>query len=97
MNNVGQIAAVEAVRKRFFTLRENVERAAASCVRCHDLQQLVAAERPGYWHFEVSHARVEQRGLKCSECHSELAPYSPETHRVDPYGLGRSCTACHGG
>lgn len=35
MNNEGRIAAVEAVKKRFFHLRSNLETHGASCVECY--------------------------------------------------------------
>ena len=40
-----------------------------------DLPALVGQQRPGYWHFNVSHALVLERGDACATCHKD--PWQP--------------------
>ena len=66
-----------------------------SCIECHDIQSQLAEARPGFWHFEKSHAVTMQRGTDCRQCHAELAPYRQEQHRMNPQVLTASCVRCH--
>lgn len=65
------------------------------CVDCHDVEQLLAQPRPGFWHFEQSHSIVLERGTGCLQCHGELAPYREGQHHIDPAALTATCVRCH--
>ena len=65
------------------------------CVTCHDLKELLAEPRRGYWHFEKAHAVVSERGTDCRQCHAELAPYREDEHRISQQSLAASCVSCH--
>jgi succinate dehydrogenase/fumarate reductase flavoprotein subunit len=67
-----------------------------SCVKCHDLAKDTRRNRPGYWHFERSHAVVLTRGDPCVRCHQELQPYVPTQHRIDRVAQIDACVFCHG-
>jgi len=68
---------------------------ATRCADCHDVESLIATPRPGLWHFEQSHRIVLERELNCLLCHSELAPYDAQHHRIDARRLTASCAGCH--
>ena len=68
----------------------------SACTACHDLPRLVDLGQPGYWHFELSHRAIQERGLQCFSCHSELFPYNQNNHRVDPMQRAQNCGSCHG-
>ena len=65
------------------------------CVDCHDVTDLLANSRPGYWHFEQSHRIVQERGTVCLQCHAELAPYRETHHKMNPKALTATCVRCH--
>jgi succinate dehydrogenase/fumarate reductase flavoprotein subunit len=68
----------------------------SDCLECHHLAPLVAARRPGYWHFERAHALVAERGLECAACHVEFgATYDARHHAIDRLAQQRSCVMCH--
>jgi hypothetical protein len=59
------------------------------------LAALVAADRPGYWHFQRAHRTVAERGLDCQACHTPAWPTitaATPAHRLEQL---RSCTTCH--
>jgi predicted oxidoreductase len=59
------------------------------------LAALVAADRPGYWHFQRVHRTVAERGLDCQACHTPAWPTitaATPAHRLEQL---RSCTTCH--
>jgi flavocytochrome c len=66
-----------------------------SCVSCHDISRLVTLKRPGYRHFESSHARVLKESWQCSQCHASMEPYDESAHRINPLELSGSCATCH--
>jgi succinate dehydrogenase/fumarate reductase flavoprotein subunit len=68
----------------------------AACVSCHNIAQDAARRRPGYWHFEQSHAKVLTRAYACSSCHAALFPYQAASHRLDTASMLTTCRACHG-
>jgi predicted oxidoreductase len=71
---------------------------AATCLGCHQLQSLVTAKRPGYWHFEKVHTVVLAKQVDCGKCHAELGTmYDPERHHIDRLTQPRVCTTCHAG
>lgn len=68
---------------------------AATCRGCHDLAKLVAAKQQGRWHFEHSHKLVLSRQWNCTGCHGEMAPFRPESHRIDRELQTAVCQHCH--
>ncbi len=68
---------------------------ATSCLGCHDIPKLIAKERPGYWHFERAHRIVVARGLNCTGCHAEMAPFRASSHRIDRELQTGTCQHCH--
>jgi len=65
------------------------------CLACHDLEHDLANSREGYWHFEVVHRVIGERGTDCRQCHAELSPYRASFHRIHPQSLASSCVSCH--
>lgn len=66
------------------------------CLSCHPLAADVKRNRPGFWHFEQSHAKVLDRRYACAKCHSDMAPYGAERHRLNRMALIQQCAICHG-
>jgi hypothetical protein len=60
-----------------------------------NLPALLAQQRPGYWHFGVSHALVLERGDACASCHK--GPWQPGPPVTVEQRLVQleSCTRCH--
>jgi flavocytochrome c len=59
------------------------------------LAALVENARPGYWHFEKSHATVLEREYACERCHSSDWPTGPAVSKVQMRAQLDSCTQCH--
>lgn len=60
------------------------------------LRALLGVERDGYWHFQVSHALVLERGYECAMCHSARVPFAAianDEHKLAQAGV---CGNCHG-
>ena len=68
----------------------------AECLKCHNVAKDVTQQRPGYWHYQQSHAKVLARQYACSSCHSDLFPYRESSHRLPKASAVASCSACHG-
>jgi succinate dehydrogenase/fumarate reductase flavoprotein subunit len=68
---------------------------AAACLGCHDIPKLISKERPGYWHFERAHRIVLSRGLNCTGCHAEIAPFRAAAHKIDRELQTAVCQHCH--
>ena len=68
----------------------------AECLKCHDVAKDVTQQRPGYWHYEQSHAKALSRQYVCASCHGDLFPYTATSHRVDRASAVTFCSACHG-
>ncbi|HET8549170.1 MAG TPA: FAD-dependent oxidoreductase [Bryobacteraceae bacterium] len=66
------------------------------CVSCHPVTEDIMRNRPGYWHYEQSHAKTIARGYACAKCHSDLHPYRANSHRLDRRAMLHHCIACHG-
>ncbi len=49
----------------------------------------------GYWHFDVSHKLVSERGYSCDKCHSETNPMQPAASRAILLARLDTCTLCH--
>ena len=68
----------------------------AECLACHDVGLDITRQRPGYWHYEQSHAKGLARQYACASCHGDLSPYRVNAHRLDRVSMLTSCSACHG-
>ncbi len=68
---------------------------ANTCKFCHNIPELTATPRPGYWHFERSHKLVTSRNLACTTCHAEMAPYADGKHKADAALRTNACFHCH--
>jgi predicted oxidoreductase len=68
----------------------------SACLKCHNVAKEVEQQRPGYWHYEQSHAKALAREYTCASCHADLLPYQADTHRLDRTSLVTTCRACHG-
>jgi flavocytochrome c len=84
-----------AVEKQ--TATKDVTRGTANvdCQTCHKVKQLIARNRPGFWHFERVHARVLERGPACITCHADMTPYRPAAHRTNRSYQAEQCAQCH--
>ncbi len=60
-----------------------------------DLPALLATPRAGYWHFEVSHARVLEQRAACGDCHQRSWPPAPAITREQRLVQLDSCARCH--
>jgi len=60
------------------------------------LRALLSAEREGYWHFQISHALVLERGYDCSMCHSAKVPFVPVANTEHKLAQAGVCGNCHG-
>ena len=68
---------------------------AAQCAACHDVEAQVAIPRKGYWHFERVHRIAKERVIGCVQCHADMSPFRPSSHRIDRVAQIDSCTHCH--
>lgn len=59
------------------------------------LESLLAVSRDGYWHFQVAHHLVLERGYTCTDCHSAQLPFFPPNDRASMLAQTRVCTNCH--
>lgn len=59
------------------------------------LNSLLAASRPGYWHFEQAHALVQERGWQCTDCHGEQWPTRSAVTAQEKRAQLESCARCH--
>jgi predicted oxidoreductase len=60
-----------------------------------DLPALVRQQRAGYWHFDVSHALVLERGDACATCHTGAWTPGPAMTREQRIIQLDACTKCH--
>lgn len=68
---------------------------AIPCQTCHNVKDLVAQARPGYWHFDRVHSRVMERNYECLKCHAEMTPFRPSAHKIDRGYQAQQCANCH--
>jgi succinate dehydrogenase/fumarate reductase flavoprotein subunit len=61
------------------------------CMNCHDF----TLRRMGYWHFEKSHAVVQERQYQCLLCHAKSNSHTKEEHKINPLAQIENCTICH--
>ena len=59
------------------------------------LQALINTRRPGYWHFEISHALVLERADECSQCHDADSTMTPAISAAQMLARLDTCTTCH--
>ena len=59
------------------------------------LQALIDTRRPGYWHFEISHALVLERAYECSRCHDADSTMTPAISAAQMLARLDTCTTCH--
>lgn len=85
---------VRAIREELALAQAKVA-PGVSCLDCHNLPLLITDSRPGYRHFQSSHAVVLARKLACVECHAEMAPFRPEAHKINKLAQVDSCIKCH--
>lgn len=64
-------------------------------VPAESLPQLAAAHRPGYWHFEVAHRIVLDRGLDCTACHTPDWPTVAASSAAQRQVQLNACSTCH--
>lgn len=60
-----------------------------------DLESLLEVSREGYWHFQVAHRLVLERGYECARCHWAQAPFLPLNDRQSLLAQTKVCTQCH--
>jgi len=60
-----------------------------------DLQALLTQSRDGYWHFQMSHNMVLERGYDCAMCHSAQVPFAAVANRESKRAQTEVCTNCH--
>ena len=59
------------------------------------LPQLLDAQRPGYWHFEVAHRAVLERKLDCTACHTPDWPTVAAASSAQRQVQLNACSTCH--
>lgn len=90
----GRVAARSIIANE--TLPERAARSSEGrCADCHDMRELLAQPRPGFWHFEQVHKVSTERKLDCRTCHGELTPYDEDDHRANQQVLAATCVQCH--
>ncbi|HYO84819.1 MAG TPA: FAD-dependent oxidoreductase [Bryobacteraceae bacterium] len=68
---------------------------APECQACHNVSNLIAKPRPGYWHFERVHTRVLERKYPCIQCHLDMTPFRPASHMTNRSQQAAQCAFCH--
>jgi succinate dehydrogenase/fumarate reductase flavoprotein subunit len=76
-------------------LRSHDAEAWRSTLTGDDLKVLVSTSRNGYWHFQVSHGLVLERGYSCDTCHSASLPFAAPGDRAGSVAQTEVCTNCH--
>jgi succinate dehydrogenase/fumarate reductase flavoprotein subunit len=66
-----------------------------STLSADDLRALLASGREGYWHFEMAHGIVLERGYDCNRCHSANLPFRSVNNRAARTAQTAVCTTCH--
>jgi hypothetical protein len=59
------------------------------------LPELLDAQRPGYWHFEVAHRAVLERKLDCTACHTPDWPTVAAASSAQRQVQLNACSTCH--
>ncbi|MFO0425185.1 MAG: FAD-dependent oxidoreductase [Planctomyces sp.] len=96
LKELRQSTAENAAAESSATLSETgASSSGQSCLDCHSMDRLEEEPEPGFRHFSQVHRAAMQRGFDCRQCHSELAPWREEAHRIDHRSLTSSCIHCH--
>jgi len=66
-----------------------------ACSACHDMKEMLAQDRPGYYHFQKVHRKLEGRKIDCIGCHAEMNPFQWAKHHIDRKSQVGICAACH--
>ena len=66
-----------------------------NAINAMPLEPLLALQRPGYWHFEQSHALIASRQYTCDQCHSPDWPPGPASTTQQRLLQLDSCDTCH--
>ncbi len=93
----GRVAAQSILKTLPASSKVEVLQIASRCAECHDVPEMIAEKRPGYWHFESVHRMVTERGTDCRVCHADLIPYDESRHKIHLPTLTASCVQCHTG
>ena len=64
-------------------------------MKAEHLEAMLSKPRDGYWHFQVSHELVLERGYQCASCHSSQLPLSMVSDRASRLLQTEICTICH--
>jgi hypothetical protein len=75
--------------------RDPAWRARTVTIPADTLAGLIDAKRPGYWHFEVAHRIVGERGLDCTACHTPGWPTQAASSAAQRQVQLNSCGTCH--
>lgn len=67
----------------------------SAALTADDLRALLGTERDGYWHFQMSHNMVLERGYECTRCHSAEVPFAAVDNRESKLAQSQVCTNCH--
>lgn len=59
------------------------------------LEAMLAMQRDGYWHFQVSHQLVLERNYECTDCHSAQLPFAPVNDHASRLLQTEVCATCH--
>jgi len=70
-------------------------RAGSITVAPESLPALLETQRPGYWHFDVAHRVVQERGLDCTSCHTPGWPTQAAASASQRQIQLNSCDTCH--
>ena len=64
-------------------------------MNANSLTPLLAKKREGYWHFEMAHGIVRERGYACTRCHSTDVPYALPATTQQRVAQIEICANCH--
>ena len=68
----------------------------SASLTAEDLKSLLATEREGYWHFQVSHELALEWQYECTLCHSAQVPFYPVNNTQSKLAQSQVCGNCHG-
>ncbi len=93
----GEPQAVSASPSREFqdATASSAEFEDAACLGCHSIAKQIASPRPGFRHFELTHAMSANRDWPCRDCHPQLFPFDQTDHRWRDEEQLESCSICH--
>ena len=68
---------------------------ALPAMNANSLTPLLAKKRDGYWHFEMAHGIVRERGYACTQCHSTAVPFALPATTAQRVAQIEICANCH--